>query len=429
MRARRASLVVVAVAAISCSSSDGSGGGDDGAAPSDSSATETGGSDAHGDGTADATDSSLTEVGDGGDATATDGDATDAPASCAPTTTWVQQTTLFIGADADVDVAFDCDGVYTLTPVPSPRGYALQKWNQSDGGAGWKADVFTGDDAVSSAMVRAGDGLYLVMLESANLEKRDPKTGALAWDKTEPDVHAFCQIAANDTTLFTTTEVTGAVGGSYTYRIDARSIADGSILWSAPSDDRFCNGGTIGHMDALVVTKDGIFTAGSNLERRSLVDGALVWTASKSLDAVAFAVGDASVYVAGSASSGTTGTFDAWDLQQFDLATGKLGWEQKWNSSTTGNDTATMATFGHGALFVGGMERTMTFTPAAMRWEVDRLDPSTGKVTWAQRFNPAAVSSALPTDGLTDGTSVYLAGVGEGNALRVEKRRVSDGTY
>jgi hypothetical protein len=235
----------------------------------------------------------------------------------------------------------------------------------------------------------------------------------------DASVYQICAVAADASALYTV-----AATGSYPsfgYRLDKRSPVDGSVEWSATLDDSYCAGGST-YGNAIVARPDALYLLDHSFERRSLVDGALVWRAD-TYEPADLAVGDTAAFTVGATLPSGNGSFYEWHVQRWELADGGPGWSKSFEMSENNDSADTAAIFGD-ALYVAGFQRTQPFSPTVEEWHVVRLDPATGTTAWDRSVS--SMGEDQPFAATADRTAVYVAGR-RGGKLRVEKREPAAG--
>lgn len=216
------------------------------------------------------------------------------------------------------------------------------------------------------------------------------------------------------------------------WRVEKRSKTDGSIVWSKTLNLSIYNESAWG----VAVDATGIYVVGEDyvaglgqwhMEKRSLVDGSLIWTQVNNFSnnretAYKVAVDSTGIYIVG---------FDEvlpslnkqWRMQKRNLSTGALIWNQISNPGAGGDEAKDIAVDTTGIYVVGGD------SAAGWQMRIEKRNLSTGALIWSQISNPtAAYEYAVGVD--VDSTGVYIGGYDtstNNNYWRVEKRNLSTG--
>lgn len=312
------------------------------------------------------------------------------------------------GPEGMVDAAGD--GMVDAAPDAMPE--PLSTWAVS--GVAGRAHGVAVD---STGVYVAGEGGP----EGWRVEKRSLENGSILWKKevTDPGTSDAQNIAVDATAIY-------IIGDD---RIEKRSLDDGEFLWSAE-----------GLPVALGVAVDatGLYVVGSEpvdgdssteqwrVDKRSLSDGSEMWSAAVDYN-VSEGFGDLGAERARAVAVDATGIYigghveDHWQIEKRDLASGALLWEK--------HDTAS-AGFGGIALTGGGvfMCGSEPHDPPGgrFRWRAERRGASDGMVAWARSLDPTPGS--LGYDDLcfgvaADASSVYLAGLATPDAFNPGDRR------
>jgi hypothetical protein len=172
--------------------------------------------------------------------------------------------------------------------------------------------------------------------------------------------------------------------GNSQWRIEKRSLKDGSLIWSVtsnPSDDRdVANGVAIDQTGIYVVGYD--YSQGNSqwrIEKRSLKDGSLIWVKrsnpSRGSDGGKEVVIDSTgIYVVGGDSS-PKGRFNAqWRIEKRSLKDGSLLWV-KTSNPTTGPDGAMGVAIDQTGVYVVGYE-----LEEDLKWRIEKYAKKVAKL-------------------------------------------------
>ena len=222
------------------------------------------------------------------------------------------------------------------------------------------------------------------------------------------------------------------IPGNYQWRIEKRSLSDGAVIWtktSNPSSDT-------DYATAIAIDASGIYVAGYDyvsgrffrwrIEKRSLSDGAVIWTKTNDPSAShdianAITIDASGIYVAG---------FDSilanyqWRIEKRSLSDGAIIWT-KTNNPSAGGDYATAITVDASGIYVAGVDAI----PGNNQWRIEKRSLSDGAVIWTQTSNPSA-SYDGPGSIAINAIGIYVAGFDSILAnyqWRIEKHSLSDG--
>ena len=247
-----------------------------------------------------------------------------------------------------------------------------------------------GPDAASGVAVD-GSGVYVVGRNMSGgagtyewrVEKRSLTTGGIVWSQSESlSGHDSASGVAVDTTgLYVVGTDMNTVGHWEEWRVEKRSLTDGSLIWYQSEH-------ISGKWDAasdVTVDDSGVYVVGYDektvggydlewrIEKRSLTDGSLVWFKSEDISsnddiASGVAVDDSGVYVVG-ADANTLGGLNEWRVEKRNLMTGDIIWSRSEHISTSNDAAADVAVDSSGAYVVG---KDMNTPGSDEEWRVEK---------------------------------------------------------
>lgn len=216
------------------------------------------------------------------------------------------------------------------------------------------------------------------------------------------------------------------------WRVEKRNKTDGSVIWSKTLNLSIYNESAWG----VAVDATGVYVVGEDsaaglgqwhMEKRSLVDGSLIWTQVNNFSngreiAYRANVDITGVYIVGydRAIADSNGQ---WRMQKRNLSTGALIWNQTSNPGVGGDEAKDIAIDGSGIYVVG------TDSAAGWQMRIEKRNLSTGALIWSQVNNPTA-GYEYSVGVAVDSTGVYMASYDtstNNNYWRAEKRNLSTG--
>lgn len=239
-------------------------------------------------------------------------------------------------------------------------------------------------------------------------------------------------VAADDSGIYVVGVDASFGSNNGQWRVEKRSKSDGVILWSKTLNlsiyDETAWGVAVDNTGVYIVGED--FAAGLgqwHMEKRSLVDGALIWTQVNNFSnnreiAYKVEIDSTGVYIVGY-DEVLPSLNKQWRMQKRDLSTGALIWNQVSNPAAGGDEAKDVAIDSSGIYITG--------TDGAAGWQmrIEKRNLSTGALIWSQVSNPTTAYE-YSTGVAVDSTGVYVAGYDtstNNNFWRAEKRNLSTG--
>jgi len=299
-------------------------------------------------------------------------------------------------------------------------------------------------DDYASAVAVDSTGVYVVGDDSYpgstntrwRMEKRNLTTGSVIWTQTSNPssyVDSASAVAVDGTGVYIVGYDSYPGSGNARWRIEKRSLTDGSVIWvKASNPSSYWDVAT-----GVAVDSTGVYIVGSDkyadpsgrwrMEKRSLTDGSVIWTQASNPsiyrdEAYGVAVDGSGVYIVGYDNYFGCNFFgfcnSRWRMEKRNLTTGNSIWTKTSNASTSWDET-TAITVG-GAVYSVGSDSY----PGDDRWRMEKRSILSGTSLWTKTSNPS--SSYDEAYGVAvDGSGVYIVGVDDypGNGRwRIEKR-------
>lgn len=308
-------------------------------------------------------------------------------------------------------------------------------WSTMFQGIGSRKAVANGTDLFITGFDTVGD-----LNRQIRIEKRNASDGNLIWEKVNNPSNSFDEgiaIAADANAVY----IAGfdKVPGNEEWFIEKRNSSDGSGVWSQ-SVNRNLNAGFFFGMErpmGMVVDATGLYVVGMDsfdwvMEKRSTVDGSLIWRkiydpAGWSDSAYDIAVDATGVYISG------TGDFNGnskWVIQKRNKDTGDVVWEQQFDGGG-GGEMATAIAIDSSGVYVGGRAGGCS----ANRARLEKRNLSDGSLVWYQMkggspFPCSGVGSEDHeiTDVVVDSSGIYVADAAFNVSPRIQKRALTDGS-
>ena len=205
---------------------------------------------------------------------------------------WQQTENPSSNVDIAYAVAVDGTGIY-VAGYDYSQGDAqwrIEKRSLTDGTLIWQQtnNPSSGDDVALDIAVDSS-GIYAVGYDSSpgnaqwRIEKRRPTDGTLIWQQTENPSSSYsgaCGIAIDRTGIY----VAGydSLPGNTQWRIEKRSLTDGTLIWQQTENPS----SSYDEAYAVAVDGTGMYVVGTDslpgntewrIEKRSLTDGTLIW--------------------------------------------------------------------------------------------------------------------------------------------------------
>ena len=347
-----------------------------------------------------------------------------------PYLAWAVNNNPSSGKDSVSGTAVDSTGLY-VAGVDSIQTYfqwRLEKRSLSDGSLIWTINSDPGGnnchDFASGVAVDV-TGVYLAGNDCSlgsdfqwRLEKRDLNNGSLIWAAiSNPSIAGdwLTSVAVDSTGVY----IAGyeSAGNGTKWRIEKRSLSNGSLIWTANSNPS--SGNDV--IASVVVDSTGIYAVGSDyslgvytqwrIEKRSINDGSLIWDATSNPTGVYDMAYDVTVdaggiYITGIENYITSllGNDSKWRLEKRDLNNGSLIWTVVSNPSSE-NDYAESVTVDSTGVYVAGSE----FSPGNYQWRLEKRDPYNGTLVWTAISNPSSGQDWL-AEIVTLNSAVYMVG-------------------
>jgi len=347
-------------------------------------------------------------------------------------------------------VAVDGSGVYVVGSDGS-RGSLDWEWRMEkrhivDGSVTWTvtSNPTSGLDEASAVAVD-GSGLYVVGFEEYNpgdlgwrIEKRSLSDGSLVWNTTSRprEESEASGVAVDDSGIYVVGESTISTGNTE-WRIEKRRLTDGSSIWNATSHP---SANAMDSASAVAVDATGAYVVGAQqlatgyfewrVEKRHLTDGSPIWNAT-SYPTMDNWVGGVTVDVSGLYMTGYDQSRDddeEWRVEKRTLADGSLMWNATSNPSSKTDEAKSVAVDASGVYAVGFDQ-----SPDNFQWRIEKRRLADGSLVWMATSNPGT-----GTDGATgiavDGSAFYVVGydmycIGAldcPSRWRIEKRSLTD---
>lgn len=300
-----------------------------------------------------------------------------------------------------------------------------------------------------------GSGLYAVGLVGVTdlllgdsqwrMEKRNPADGALVWTKeSNPSAghDGATDVAADPTGIYVAgwhflSHVVGSGTWNGQWRIEKRSLTDGALLWSQTSDPTAGDDRPWG----VAVDETGVYLAGIQstfawrVEKRDRDTGLLLWSqvysAAQWASAFDVAVDGTGLYVVGFEEPFGVVPFGSGGrarIEKRSLASGALLWAHT-DDPASGIVVASAVGVDATGLYVVGRNDA---PGTAGQWRIEKRTLATGALLWSQEINPSG-SFDTPTDVAVGPAGLYVAGVDSSTVSgdwqwRIEKLDLATGT-
>ncbi len=385
----------------------------------------------------------------------------DQPPTPAPNLVWFQTNNPSIQDDTPNSVAVDSTGIYVAGYDFNGAGpnvnsqWRIEKRNLNDGSLIWTQinNPSNGGDTANGVAID-GTGIYVVGHESlpqailgeANsqwrIEKRRLDDGSLVWAQASNPAGSFDQangIAVDNTGIYVVGYDTTAFSPDSEWRIEKRSLSDGSLIWEQTenlNNRQFQTSGLEDAATAVAVDSTGIYIVGYNqrfgqyiwrIEKRRLDDGSRIWTSPGLYGGIPYAVAvdSTGLYVVGD-NAGSPGDriYNGWFIRKINLNSGSLIWEQL-SQPTSQDDTSKAVAVDGTGLYIAGYDSTI-----GNQWRIEKRNPNDGSLIWTQTENPTR-SDDQAKGIAADSTGIYIVGydrstnnIDFNSQWRIEKRHL-----
>jgi hypothetical protein len=338
------------------------------------------------------------------------------------------------GLEVAMAVAVDQTSIYVVGWNESPKGKYNTQWRiekrcLKDGSLIW-AKTSNPSDGGDNAREVAIDqtGIYVVGRDEFpkgrfnhqwRIEKRSLKDGTLLWSvisnpSKKEDV--ACGVAVDQTGIY----VVGydSSQDNSQWRIEKRCLKDGSLIWAKTSNPSDGGDGANG----VAIDQTGIYVVGYDssqgdlqwrIEKRSLKDGSLLWSviSNPSDDgdqAWAVAIDQTGIYVVGDDSS--RGDFNyQWRIEKRSLKDGSLIWVKRSNPSRR-DDCVKGVCVDPSGVYVVGFD--ISRGRWNFQWRIEKRCLKDGSLIWVKRSNPTE-GPDLAYGVAVDQTGIYVIGCEE----------------
>jgi len=216
------------------------------------------------------------------------------------------------------------------------------------------------------------------------------------------------------------------------WRVEKRSLIDGSLLWASALPDR----NTLpSAASAVAVDGSGVYVVGYDMspdnfqwriEKRSLTDGSPVWTATSNPgtgadEATAIAIDGSALYVVGYDDYWLgEDEYSRWRIESRSLTDGSVVWSVRSNPSHLVDRPGGVAVDSTGIYVVGYQELGQSHPP---RWRIEKRTLSDSSLTWTQVLTDPAVQAGEAVGVAVDGSGVYVVGTQAKDENSAEWRR------
>jgi hypothetical protein len=323
-------------------------------------------------------------------------------------------------------VAVDGTGVYVAGVDGSPGNlqWRIEKRSLVDGSVIWtQTNNPSGGPDWAFGVAVDGTGVYVAGVDESpgnlqwRIEKRSLVDGSVIWTQTNNpsgDSDWARGVAVDGTGVY----VVGCDGspGNSQWRIEKRSLVDGSVIWTQTNNPSGGPDWAFG----VAVDGTGVYVVGWDespgnlqwrIEKRSLVDGSVIWTQTNNPSggwdwACGVAVDGTGVYVVGWDESPGTDDYQ-WRIEKRSLTNGDLIWSKTSNPSNVLDWAFGVAVDGTGVYVVGD-----DGSPGNSQWRIEKRSLVDGSVIWTQTNNPSDILDSAHGVAV-DGTGVYAAGKDE----------------
>lgn len=272
------------------------------------------------------------------------------------------------------------------------------------------------------------------------IEKRSLADGRLVWNRTSAGASASVRIAVDSSGIYVVGSYVSSTSG-YQWLVEKRSLADGKLMWNQTSNLNISgNPSAIAVSDSgIYIVGEDTYQGGAHptsmwrIEKRSLSDGSLIWVQTNDLSleyadyATGVAVDSSGIYVVGTDfSSPSTSHVYRWRIEKRSLVDGAIIWV-KTSSLSGNNDGANNVAVDASGIYVVGYDSLPGQSNA--EWRIEKRSLSDGTSIWSQTSNPSGSYDGA-SDIVIDASAIYVVGYDSTSGVgtdRVEKRSLTDG--
>ncbi len=349
-----------------------------------------------------------------------------------PRIVWTQTNNPSSGEDDAWGIWADGSGLYVAGDDSVQRNleWRVEKRNLSDGALLWfqQENPSAGADSIWSL---SGDtsGIYAVGYDSVpgnlewRMEKRNLGDGTPMWMQTS-NPSAGADVAFGVAVDASGIYVVGVDNspGNDEWRIEKRSLNDGTLLWNQTSNPSTSMDWALG----VAADASGIYVVGYDnapgdlewrIEKRNLDDGGLLWTQTSNPthgEASGIYLGDRAFGVAADSSGIYVVGFDnspapddvEWRIEKRALDDGSLLWNQTENPSPR-EDRAFSVGVDVSGVYVAGFDSSPG--PGDLEWRVEKRNRDNGALVWTQTDN-SSVGEDWAWALTVRSSGVYVAG-------------------
>ncbi|MBP6881560.1 MAG: hypothetical protein KBC35_02960 [Candidatus Pacebacteria bacterium] len=303
-------------------------------------------------------------------------------------------------------VATDASGVYVVGDQYNHGGFEwrVEKRSLSGDTLMWeRIHVREGGFAFPQGVAVDASGMYVVgfelngMVESWRIEKRSLTDGSILWEKTEDlsdSTDKAYSVAVDSSGLYIVGHDANNAGHDAQWHIEKRSLTDGAILWdqtSNPSNfDDFAYDVAVDSSGLYVVGVDSEFVDHQwRIEKRNLSDGELLWKETfNPTDGYDYpqgvTVNSSGVYIAGNVVP--SASMDSqWRVEMRSSSDGHLIWGETSNPSS-GLDKLHDITIKDWVLYLVGSEQVFSDS----KWRIESRSPTSGYLFWSKVVDPSS---------------------------------------
>lgn len=219
-------------------------------------------------------------------------------------------------------------------------------------------------------------------------------------------------------------------------RIEKRSLLDGSLIWAKVKN----NSAYSDSFYSVINDLSGVYTFGSwmpsgyqvnnYLEKRSLNDGATIWEqtiipSAGNSNLSNLNIDSSGIYMSGYSSIGSGSNWDRqWRIEKRSLSNGNQIWLTNSNP-TTGSDAAQATVIDSSNIYVAGSTGPNNLS---MKWRVEKRALDNGSLAWGVE---ESVTTGGPDYIKEDTTGIYLGGYydpGSKEVVKIQKRAKNNGS-